>query len=238
MGGDGADFPSTSLGLILGAREPREDLYRAHLDRLVSDYWKPVYVYIRRTRSKSDADAKDLTQDFFLSFLDYDAFRRFDPQLGNFRTYLKGCLRNFLNAETMRESRLKRGGGRKAVSLDAWLDGAPRDLPDATLPPDEEFDQEWSRAVLNESIRGLERRLGRRGKPLYFGVFRRCTLTAGERPSYRAVAQELGVTESDVRNYLHVARLELRSIVEEKIGEYVLDRDEMRRELARILGES
>src|SRR5262245_25866227 len=142
MGGGGTAFPSTTLFQVLGPPDPGGQRNRRHLERLAAAYWKPIYFFIRRGWSKSDADAKDLTQSFLVHAVEHDLMSRFDLRRGNFRSFLKACLRSFLANDARDASRLKRGGGQELVSLDG-VEGLA--LPDPQAPPDEAFDRDWTR---------------------------------------------------------------------------------------------
>lgn len=231
MGGDATRFPTGGLTTILQSGGGRE-----HLERVAATYWKPVYSYIRRVWSKTDADAKDLTQSFLLHLVKSDVIGRFDAARGNFRAYLKQCLKNFLSMDARDAERLKRGGGAKPLPLD----GAVLEVPAPTGTPEEEFDRDWTREVLDRCLRELEAHYRARRQTVYFDALRLYALEADPDapPSYRDVAGRLGISESDVRNHLRFARRELRHRVIQAIGDYVADRDAALAELADILGES
>ena len=237
MGGDRSRFPSTSLShLVAGDEDPAERL-RAQMLRVSASYWKPIYFYIRRSWSKSDADAKDLTQAFLVYILEHDLVGRFDRSRGNFRTYLRRCLSSFLGNELRDASRLKRGGGRPLLSLDLSV------LPDVPRPkgsPDEEFDRDWAMETLDRCLREVEEELRRRGKELHFQIFRAIALEASPEgdPSYREVGIQFGISESDVRNYLRVVRQELRQQILRAASEYVVDEWDVFAEMADILSRS
>ncbi len=92
---------------------------KAHkaLEELCSDYWYPVYGFLRHNGATHD-DGLDWTQGFFLSLIEREALEHADPGRGKFRTYLLACLKNYVSGERARETAVKRGGG-NVVSLDA-----------------------------------------------------------------------------------------------------------------------
>lgn len=237
MGGAAGEFPSTALSGLLESRSTQPERYREHLEAVALRYWKPVYRFIRRGWSKGDADAKDLVQAFFVHLLEHQVLLRFDPARGSFRAYLKQCIRNFLSVDARDAGRIRRGGGRVPLSIEA-LEEAAGAMPETAATPEEEFDDGWTREVLELSVAELERDLERRGKGRIFEIFQSYALAQdSERsPSYRDVAERFGVTESDVTNHLHTARRELGAIVGRRIGEYVRDDEEAETERRRILG--
>ena len=218
---DGSQFPTTSLSLVLDAREKREDRLRQHVERLCQRYWRPVYRFVLRSRAPRDAE--DLTQAFFVHVMENEVLRRFDPARGNLRAFLKTCLHNFLALGARSDDRLKRGGGRRIVSFDASAAGESE--PASSGTPDEEFDRDWLREVLRQSVEALEGELQRRDREIVFQVFRLHDLHAGpdERPGYDAIAAQLGISRADVGNHLRAARRDLRRIVLHGISEYVVE---------------
>ncbi len=233
MGGAGMAFPSTSLSLVLHAGA---DPARRHFEKISRTYWKPIYYFIRRAWSKSDADAKDLTQSFLVHVLEADLLGRFDVNRGNFRAYLKHCLRSFLAVDSRDAGRLKRGGGAALVSLEG---ASGLELPASTGTPEEDFDVDWTREVVERALADTEAALGSAGKKTWFEAFRRYALDADPEhpPSYRDVASALGISEGDVRNHLRHVRQELRRRVVSAIAEYVVDPADVAAEVSRILGE-
>jgi DNA-directed RNA polymerase specialized sigma24 family protein len=109
-------FQTTRWSLILAARDPAGD-QRAALEQLCRAYRAPVYAFIRRVVSKAD-EAEDLTQAFFLTFLE----QRFDAQAvrerGRFRVYLLATVKHFLANAHDYANRVKRGGRAQIISLD------------------------------------------------------------------------------------------------------------------------
>lgn len=231
LGGSQRDFPSTALSWVLQA--PGPDAARRHFERLVRSYWKPIYAFVRRAWSRSDADAKDLTQSFLVHLMEQDLLTRFQAGRGNFRSYLKQCLRNFLTEDARNAGRLKRGGGRAIVSIEE-LDGFQP--PASSAPPEEEFDRDWTQEVVGAAIEDLEREFRGSGKSAWFESFRLYALEDSG-ASYAEVAGKVGRSESDVRNYLRAARQELRRLVVRRIAEYVSDPGDVDAEARRILGE-
>src|SRR5258706_11610025 len=89
LGGDHKRFPETTWSLVSKLRTPGEGPDRAGLETLCHRYWKPVYRYVRMAWAKSNDEAKDLVQAFFLWLLEGDALAKYEPGRGSFRGYLK-----------------------------------------------------------------------------------------------------------------------------------------------------
>ncbi len=220
-------FPATSWGSILAARDGTERA--AHLDGLFRAYWGPVYLYVTRAWRKSDADARDLTQTFFVRLLETDFLKDVDPARGRFRTYIKACLRHFLLDERKHEQAQKRGGGQKLFSLD----GLPSPSEPAAATPEEAFDTEWIYSLLRAAIPELERALSSMGRGICWDVFKRLDVdaAAGRRPTYGDVAQELKIGEQAVKSHADYARRMLRKLILAKVRDYTLDDADAQAEL-------
>jgi RNA polymerase sigma-70 factor (ECF subfamily) len=227
FGGAGSAFPNTRWTAILSAGDSRDPAYRDNLEYLIKLYWKPVYRYVRVGWSKSNEDAKDLTQDFFMSLLARDSLKEVGPDKGRFRSFLKAALKNFLLQNKRDSARQKRGGGAKMIALD-WAELDPGD-PQAETP-DEAFDREWANSVLESALARLGERLKNDGKTVYFELFRKFYFGDGEQLSYEQLAAEFGLSKFDVGNYLKAARARFREVALDLIGEYVADDDRERDE--------
>ena len=97
------EFTSTRWSEILAACTSSPRRRQGVLDHLARRYWKPVYSYLR-AKGHQDADARDLTQDFFVEvILIRDLFGHAEQAHGRFRAYLLHCLKNYLRDRHRRE---------------------------------------------------------------------------------------------------------------------------------------
>jgi len=214
-------FPPTAWSLLAQLRDPKDPRVQAYLNRMIEVYWRPIYKYIRLSWKRSNEDAKDLTQAFFIHLLEGDLLAKADPERGNFRKLLLTSLRNFLSNEARASQALKRGGGRNVVSLDASEgEGWATDPAD----PQEAVEAQWAKDLLEKAID----RLSKSVKPEVFTAFRRFHL---EDVAVRTISSELRATEAQVGHFLQDARTALRRFVTEEIREYVHDEGEIAREL-------
>jgi RNA polymerase sigma-70 factor (ECF subfamily) len=72
-----------------------------------------------RRRGHSPNDAQDLTQGFFLHLLEQRALAGVDRLKSKFRSFLLASFQNHLSDQVDRARRLKRGGDKEFVELDA-----------------------------------------------------------------------------------------------------------------------
>ncbi len=225
-------FPNqTAWTAILDAQDAASPERRARLERLAALYWKPVHNHLRLQWNLNGDDAADLTQEFFLRFLEEDFLKGAAPERGRFRTFLKMKLRDLVIDDLRKRTALKRGGAAKFVAIDSEGTLEPRWKG---LQPDEAFDREWAACLMAESIRALERSLQAEGSENVFKALQHCVLLKPAK-SYRDCAALLGIKESDVRNYVFRARTLLRDTVRGQVRDSVSREGEVEEELAYLL---
>lgn len=206
------DFPETRWSQLLELRDPSHPRYAEHLEKLAKQYWNPVFHY---AQALSRADAEDLTQQFFTMLLARRDLEKISPERGSFRGFLKTALRNFV------VSAARADAVRAAVPL--------RETADFRTP-EQAFDREWARGVLEEAVA----RLRRESEPVPFEIFREyCLEESGA--SYADLARRHGVREDDVRNRLRESRIRLREILETLLRDYLAPGQDLEAELRFIL---
>jgi RNA polymerase sigma-70 factor (ECF subfamily) len=239
LGGEGRAFPATRHTALseLASGEPARR--RAAADALVRAYWKPCYAYARLAHRLGNDDAKELVQGFFARALEQGLFERFDPSRGRLRTFLRACLDHHVLHEREKAAREKRGGGARPVALDPEL----HDVAAAAPTPEEElearFRAECVRHLLGLAVEAVRARAEELGKPAAFAAFRRYDLHDGPpeaRPSYAAIAAELGLPVTQVTNHLHWARKELRARLTGELRALVRDEAELAEEFRALFG--
>lgn len=209
-------FPDTSWSLISRLCASGEQRYREGLDDLCRRYWRPAFAYVRAAWAKSDEEAKDLTQAFFLWLIEDEALRSYVPERGGFRPFLKTLLRRFVGHQAEALARLKRGGGRTPLALDGVEPPAAVDAD-----PERAFERAWLTEVVDQSIRRVRERRQEKGDAVSFRLYDAYELAPEtERPLYRDLAAQQGLREAEVRDRLFSLREEIRA--------------EVRRELARV----
>ena len=225
--GKGRQFPETHWSQLLELGDPANPNRVENLDRLIHQYWIPVYHYVRSLRPVATPEAEDLTQQFFTMLLDRGSFTKLAPGRGSFRGFLKTALRYFLiDQDRSALARAPRDGARffpfdQAEA--AWQDarkGAP--VPG----PEDAFDREWARGVLIEAVSSLKQALVSEGKEVYFKVFselweERPLEDDARKGSYTQLARKYSVSENDVGNYLRVVRQRLRVVLHDIVAEYL-----------------
>ena len=113
-----ASFHTTRWTIVMRAAQSQAPGGESALAQLCRSYWYPLYMFARR-RGHSPDDAQDLTQGFFLHLLEQRALAGVDRLKGKFRSFLLASFQNHLSNQFDCARRLKRGGDREFVRLDA-----------------------------------------------------------------------------------------------------------------------
>lgn len=202
-------LPETTVGFTEELRGD-DTAYRHGLETLSHRYWRPVYLYARRTWAKTNDESKDLAQAFFLWLLEADALRSFDPVKGRFRSFLKLVLGQFITRREEATRALKRGGGVRLLSFEGALPELTDLLIDpASATPEEIFDRAWRNEIVNHAFaRVRECHQG----TMAFRIYQDYDLAA-ESPTYQDLASRYGISEGEVKRHLVSLREEVRSAI-------------------------
>jgi RNA polymerase sigma factor (sigma-70 family) len=234
------NFPLTRLSVVARTRSADEETRRLAFAVIIEAYWKPVYKYLRLKWQLAPDQAADLTQEFFVTTLEKDLLGRFDPARARFRTYLRVCVDGFAANARKAERRLKRGGGMTAVSLDFEIAEGEIGRYEPAVPADvdELFYQEWVRALFQRAVDDLRAWAQGSGRDVMFAVFERYDLAESpeDRPTYVALARDLGITPTTVTNHLAAMRRQFRRVVLDRLRDLTTTDEEFEAEARRLLG--
>ena len=234
----GKNFPTTRRSLVAALADDSVAIRSHALEQVASAYWPAVYGYLRR-RGQKRPDAEDLTQGFFAQILEKSALAEYDANQAKFRTWIRVLLDRFVATKWEANSRQKRGGDRKKLSLDFETAEAQLDLADDSPTAEELFDQEWIRSVFRTAVERLEHELVSSDRQLEFSLFERYDIDGPLDPepvTYRSLSDEFNISESQVTNMLHRVRSRFRGLVESIILEITSSPEEARLELEELLG--
>ncbi len=239
IGGAGR-LPPTRLSAVLGLRADAADERRASWEAVVQFYWKPVYKVIRIRWGKSNEDAKDLTQEFFVHALEKEFLQSYDPAKARFRTWLMLCLKGFLGKAHEAAGRLKRGGGAQPLSLD--FASAEEEIgsqePASPESLEDYFEREYVRDLFARALKELETECARADRAAWYELFVAYDVSPPPegRPTYGELAGRFGLPETKVTNYLFQARRRFREIVLERLRRVTATDEEFREEARAVLG--
>jgi RNA polymerase sigma-70 factor (ECF subfamily) len=219
-------FPSTQLSLLEAVSGPGA-LPNEALERVATLYWKPVCRFVRLKFGQPADAAEDLTQEFFANALQRDFFRRFDPSLASFRTYLRMAVEHFAANHWASANRQKRGG-------DIVFEPAEGVEIAAGRTPEEIFEQEWRRQVFALALEDLRAHCESAGKRAQWQIFEAYDLADDGWPSYSELAARHGIAETSVTNYLAWARRMLRGFAEARLRGVTAGEAELHKEMRKL----
>jgi RNA polymerase sigma-70 factor (ECF subfamily) len=218
-----AGFASTQWSVVLAARDAEPERSRAALAALCASYWRPLYLFVRRTGLSVD-DAQDLTQGFFAHLLEKEGLRRVDPALGKFRAFLLASLKNFMANERRRGEAQKRGGGASVVSLEEMTQA--EDLgaaeADGSLTPERIYERNWALELLRRATARLEAEFAAAGKATLFEHLKPY-LTGDREMRYAELAALLEISEVTVRVAVHRMRGRFRDLLQDEVAQTLPD---------------
>jgi DNA-directed RNA polymerase specialized sigma24 family protein len=229
-------FATTRWTVVLAAGRRSTPQASQALEELCRIYWYPLYAYIRR-HGHTQEDAEDLTQAFFVRFLEKNYLEGLRNEKGKFRAFLLAALKHFLANEWDRASRQKRGGGATLLSLD-WQDADTRyriELADQ-LSPDKLYDRMWAVTLLERVLTRLRDESAAEGKTKLFEQLRPFLMVdKGAIPCAQAAAA-LELTEGAVRVAVHRLRRRYRELLREEIGQTLSDSAQVEEEMRALFG--
>lgn len=223
------DMPSTMWTSIAKARAGDAE----ELDRLLRQYRPPVLAFVRNTIRDSE-DAEDVTQEIFIALVKDQVLSRVDPGKGKFRTLLLAVSRHLISMRRRSDTALRRGGGRRTLSLDAPPSAAADSpLGGQIAAPEgaDGFDALWVENLVRLAMNKLRLQSMKEQTAYFDALFAHVNDGLG----YADVAKKLGVTVTDVKNYVHQARLKLRRFVLQEIQVYSSSRTEYEAEVAYLM---
>lgn len=236
-------FPTTDWGLLANLNQQNSAAKIASLDILIRRYWKPVYVFLRRSGHNDDR-AKDLTQSFFLDWMERDVFGKADNERGRFRTFLLTCLKRFAANIHRAEMAAVRRPEAGLVSLQELMENehVPFEPADSSTP-DLEFQKSWAKEVIQRVLRRLEFECRKGGLEVHFAIMRARLvdpiLSGVPAVPTEDLAARYNLTTKQVFNHLETAKRSFRHLMKDEISLYAASPDEVSVELNdifRVLG--
>jgi RNA polymerase sigma factor (sigma-70 family) len=228
-----AVFATTHWSMVLAAGRSDTPKAQASLEKLCQTYWLPLYAFVRR-RGYSEADAEDLTQEFFARLLEGNWLGRADQQRGRFRSFLLTSFSYFLANEWDKSRTQKRGGGR-VVSLP--LGGTDTSCgwePADEVTPEQAYEWRWALTLLDQVMSRLSAEYAEQGKAGHFEELKPCLLGDREAQPYAALASKLGMTEGSVKVAVHRLRQRYRQLLRQEVANTVATPEEVDEEMRHL----
>lgn len=214
-------FRTTHWSVVLTAKDLENAGGERALAALCQEYWRPVYVFIRR-KGKGPDDAKDLTQEFFGRLIEKEFLQNVDKAKGRFRTFLLTAVQRFLCNQWEYSQAQKRGGGTTTISWDHELaENSYLKEPADNWSPERRFDRQWAFMVLDGALKDLEAEYVQAGKAQMFRALQPFIVGEAEHGDYASVAASLELTEGNARQWVLRMRRRYGERLRERIAETV-----------------
>jgi DNA-directed RNA polymerase specialized sigma24 family protein len=200
------------------------------LAELCQRNWFPVYAFVRRTGA-SAADAEDRVQGFFEHMLSHQLFARADRGQGRFRSFLLGCLKNYLGNQSQKGAAQRRGGHLQAVHLDA-LEAEERyclEMESLGTSDQQAFDQSWAHALLERTLAELRTE---QKDPVHFDLIAPALTGQADRAGIAALT---GMSDGALKVAIHRLRKRYREILRRLVADTVPTAEEVEEELAYLV---
>jgi len=224
-------FATTHWSVVLAAGGLDAARSAPALEQLCGRYWYPINAFIRR-RNFDRQEAEDLTQMFFASLLDHEAFKQVHPHKGKFRAFLLASLGNFLANDWDKRRALKRGGQFRLVSFE---EAAAEDRyglePVEPASPEKLFDRRWAFMLVEAVLARLKAEYAAADKTNLFAKLE--PGLAGESgPGWLAgLAMELAMSEGALRVALHRLRRRFGELLRDEVAQTVTSAAEVNEEI-------
>jgi len=232
----GSAFPTTQWSVVQHAGAGSETQARAALESLCTQYWYPLYAFVRR-QGRTLHEAEDCTQEFFSHLLTHAAVARARPERGRFRTFLLTALRNFLSNEWHRAHAEKRGGRQTVLSLD--LQGAEERFThepvDPGLTPEQAYDRSWTLGLINTVLAELREEYDKSGRSTQFAALQPLVWGISANESLAEPAARLGMNVHAFTVALHRLRRRLGERLRAMVIETVADPKDVDGELRHLI---
>ena len=230
-----ARFPTTRWSRIGRVGDQGDPEARAALEGLCRDYWFPLYAFIR-ARGHSSDESEDLVQGFLADLLERGDLARLDQSKGRFRAFLRAACDHYLSNRRDHDRAAKRGGAVSIVSIDRRdAEGRYDREPSHQMTPERLFEREWALALLTRVLGRLEAESVQAGNLVFFERIRPALQKDGLAPSYRAIAEELGMSAEAVRGAARRIRLRYRELLREEVGRTTDDPEAVDEEIGELL---
>ncbi len=221
-------FQTTRWSLIEDARD-HPSRSRAALEQLCRAYRPPVLAFIRHSGYGAN-DAEDLTQTFFLRFLERGWYADATPERGRFRSLLLTSVRHFLSDQHAQALARKRSGGVVQGGDDAIIHLAGGE------GPEEAFTRAWLGTVVSHAMTRLSEEWTQAGKQEQFRQLSSMLVEHADAEELQALAGETGTRANTLAVQAHRMRQRLRQLVRLELLQTVGSREALELELAELRG--
>jgi DNA-directed RNA polymerase specialized sigma24 family protein len=144
-----SQFETTSWTLIIEAKNNVDSGFA--LEKLCRKYWKPIYVFCRRSGLNRE-DSEDASQDFFVYIFDKSWLSHVDKNQGSFRGFISTLLKYYLS-NRRRTNYAQKRGCKLVLPIDR-IDFT-ESIASTDLDASKAYDKLWARTITDLAIERL-----------------------------------------------------------------------------------
>ncbi len=183
------NFATTHWSVVLRAGDRSGREASVALAQLCEAYWYPLYAYIRR-RIADVHEAQDFTQTFFAHLLEKGFVAKAHPERGRFRAFLLTVCQRFLINEWQKARAIKRGGGRRPLSLDFESGESKLGLVAIeTQTAEQVYQQQWAITLLERVMQQLRAEYAAKERLQYFETLKPLLAGSSKRAEHADAAR-------------------------------------------------
>lgn len=227
-------FHTTHWSILHARNDHADGDIHSALEYLSSHYWKPLYVFLRKS-GHPPHKAQDHIQGFFYQIIQNPEFlQKADKNKGKFRSFLIGALRYYLSDLRKAEMAQKRGGRLEHVTFDfedseSLYQHFYKDQD--TDETQSEYDRCWAFSIFQKAVSQLA---ALHCDGIHKAVFEWITGTSSH-SSIQQLAKAHGATEEALRMRISRMRSELRAAIDQEIKQTVRSQDDFNSEKIYLL---
>lgn len=225
-------FPRTQWTMVTLASEGSEQEKRQALERLCSQYWQPVYYYIT-SQGINATEAQDITQDFFVDFLERNSLAQVKQDKGRFRAFILVCVKHFLANYRKYLSAEKRGG--KYIQWINFQAIPDEEIFHEKLTPEKAFDKNWTRRLIVNAYHQLKSEYVLADKEKLFELIEPRLWEDEEALSYSEVSKQLNISEASLKVTVFRMKAKLANLIINEIGQTVSHPDLIKKEMIELM---
>jgi len=204
-----ASVPTTRWSIVLATRGEGASAREA-LEQLCAAYRPVLLSHFRRVEA---AQAEELTQSFFLHFLEQQLSARAEPARGSFRAFV------FSAAENHRRGLHRQAAAAKRQATFTDDASALENQMDADSNPQRQFDRDWALLVIARARLRLRAEAEQSGKAGLFDALQPFLIEAPEPADYQRVGEQLRMPPNSVAVAVKRLRERLRTQVRHELAE-------------------
>ena len=231
----GSIFPPTRWSLIASVQSQSEESSTKALGELCEAYWKPLYVFARRS-GNSPERAEDLVQGFFERLIARNSIDSVHREKGKLRSFFLASFKKYVAGEWRRDTAIKRGGGSTPLSIEAEAaEEQYQNEPRERMTPEQLFDRRWALTVLDGVMAKLEASFTERNQAERFAILKNYLEPASSEAKYVEAAEKLSLSENAIQQAVFRMRAKYREILEQEIADTIEDRAGVQEELRHLI---